>query len=879
MVVIVAIEEHRQRDSLPRQSRRQPRISKALFRPQRYTRKSASTVRGTSLAYYSAYWRLSRAGSRIGRFLAYAVSDTNEVRMTNVAADLRYAIRSLSRVPGFAAVGILTLALGIGVNVAMFGVVDTVLLRPLPYFEPDRLVAFTASDTRTGAEYDIFGMPDIEDLRAEKELFEGLAAYRTTTAVLRGDETVERVKARQVSGEFFQVMGVRPQTGRWLAQEERPATVVLAHDFWRRRFGADTSVIGRTLELGDARHEIVGVMPAGFDFPAGADMWTPIAVRPFMAQRGVRALQAVGRLKAGMAAADANIRMAALSNRMASDFPGSHAAIQTRIIVLHDALLGSRKLPLVVIFGAVVAILLIAVANVAALTSVRGAQRRAELSIRASLGAGRRHIVRLIVAESAVLAVAGGAAGLLVAYVTLGAVVPLIPEGLPRTEDIALDGRVIVFSVAVTAVTALLFGLLPAREASRFDPYRSLKEETGGGIGQARSPLRSVLVAAQVAVTLVLVTVAALLLNSFARLRMVDIGIDTENVVTFALQGTVAAGSRTQATEYSRISDEVLARLQSHPDVRAAARSSVAPLRGFSITGAFRVEGATRNVSARAEDDASLNMVSADYFQTFRISLVAGRPFGVADRAGAPDVILINETLARRFFAGNAIGRRISIPGRGDRYAEIVGIVRDVHQVSPGQAARPEVYWPLAQSNETPWHFSVRTVGSPSRLMADIPGLVRSVNDRFFADRLATADHLVWEAVTEERFRTLLVSVYSGLAVVLAIIGVYGVIAFTVARRRREIGLRMALGAETGTIFRMIVRQGFAPCLAGLVVGTVASAAVVRSIRSLLFEVSPGDPVTLATAVILVAAAGLFACSIPAGRATRVDPFAALKYE
>ena len=481
--------------------------------------------------------------------------------------------------------------------------------------------------------------------------------------------------------------------------------------------------------------------------------------------------------------------------------------------------------------------------------------------------------MRLIMAESAVLAAAGGAAGLVVGYVTLRAVMPLIPEGLPRIEYVALDEHVIVFAVVVTVITVLVFGLLPAREASRLDVYGCLKDGTGGAIGHARSPLRSVLVTAQVAVTLVLVTVAALLLNSFVRLRKVDIGVDTENVVTFTLQGTAPA------SEYSRISDEVLARVQSYPDVRAAARSSVTPLRGFSITGPFRVEGSTENVSARAEDDASLNLVSPDYFQTFRITLIAGRPFGAADRAGAPDVVLINETLARRFFNGNGIGRRISIPGRADRYAEIVGIVRDVHQVSPGQPPRPEVYWPLAQSNERPWQFSVRTVANPDRFMSDIPGVVRSVNDRFFPDRLATAEQLVWEAVSEERFRTLLVSAYSGLAIVLTIVGVYGVIAFTVARRRREIGLRLALGAETSTIFRMIVRQGLEPCLGGLVVGTIASAAVVGVMRGLLFEVSPWDPVTFAAAAFLVVMAGLFACSIPACRAARLDPIIALRYE
>ena len=787
--------------------------------------------------------------------------------------DVRYALRSLSAVPGFATVGILILALGIGANVAIFGVVDTVLLRPLPFFEPQRLVAFTASDSKTGAAYEIFGMPDIQDLRTEKDLFDGVAAYQMSTAVLRGDDTVERVKARQVSAEFFPVFGVRPHTGRWLAPEDRTATVVIAYDFWRRRFGADPSVIGRTLELGDTRHRIVGVMPPGFDFPARADMWIPLGIRPSMTQRGVRLLLAVGRLNPGTTADAANTRLAAWSASLAADFPRSHASIRTRVLPLHDVLLGSRKLPLFVIFGAVVAILLIAVTNVAALTSVRGAQRRTELSTRVALGAARGHIVRLIMAESAVLAAAGGAAGLLVAYVTLRAVMPFIPAELPRVEHVAIDGRVIVFAAFITAATAVLSGLFPAREASRFDLYQALKGGIGSGDGHTRSPLRSGLVTAQVAVTLVLVTVAALLLNSFVRLRMVDLGIDTENVITFVLQGTAPAA------EYARISDDVLARIQSHPDVRAAARSSITPLRGFAIMGGFRVEGATENVSVRAEDNASLNMVSPEYFPTFRIPIVAGRTFDGADRAGAPHVVLINETLARRFFNGRGIGRRISIPGRGDEYAEIVGIVRDVHQISPGRPPRPEVYWPLAQSDEQPSAFSVRTVDGSTRLMSDLPGLVRSVNAKFFPDRLATAEQLAGNAVAEERFRTLLVSAYSGLAIVLATVGVYGVIAFTVARRGREIGLRLALGAEKGTIFRLIVRQGLAPCLRGLVLGTIASAAVAGLMRNLLFEVSPWDPLTFAAAAALVALAGLFACALPASRAARLDPLVALRYE
>lgn len=802
-----------------------------------------------------------------------AVRDIRTFSIEGIWRDIRYALRSLSRVPGFTTVGILTLALGIGANVAMFGIVDTVLLRPLPFVAPEQLLAFTASDTKTGAAYEIFGMPDIQDLRAERDHFDGVAAFQTTTGVLRGDDTIERVKARQVSPEFFPVLGIPAHVGRWLTADDPPSTVVLGHNFWRQHFGADTSAIGRTIELGDTRHEIVGVMPAGFDFPARADMWTPLTVRPFMTQRGVRAWQVVGRLKPGTTLTEANARLLAWSTHMASAFPRSHATARTQVEPLHDLLLGSRKRPLLVIFGAVVAVLLVAVTNVAALTSVRSAQRRAELSIRASLGAGPGHIARLIVAESAVMAAAGGAAGLAVAFLTLRAVLPLIPEGLPRVADVALDGRVLMFATGATAATALLFGLLPAREASRFSVLQSLRDGTGGAIGPSTSALRSLLVVAQVAVTLVLVTVAALLLNSFTRLRMVDLGIETENVVAFTLDG-MAPGS-----EYARISDDVLARLQSHPDVRAAARASVAPLQGFSIMGSFRLEGAQEDVSSLADDAASLAVVSPDYFHAFGIPLVAGRPFRTGDHSGAPAVILINETLARRFFGGHGIGRRISLPGNGDRYAEIVGVVRDIHQLSPGQAPRPEVYQPLAQADSGAMNFSVRTSRDPVRFMADLPGMIRSVNDRFFPDRLATAEQLAWKTVSEERFRTLLVSAYSGLAVLLAIVGVYGVTAFTVARRRREIGLRLALGAEARTIFRMLVRQGLAPCLIGLVVGATASAVVVRVMRDLLFEVSPWDPGTFATAALLVVLAGVLACSIPASRAARLDPLVALKDE
>lgn len=786
--------------------------------------------------------------------------------------DLRYAFRSLLKSPGFTCVAVLTLALGIGANVALFNVVDRVLLRPLPYPDSSNLVSFVASDVKRGSVLEIFGVPDVMDLRMQTELFEQVAAYQKATTVLAGEQSAQPVHARRVSPEFFTVFKVNPYLGRYVGPNDAPGTVVLSNSFWRRQFGADRNILGRTMVLGNMSYEVVGVMPSGFDYPADSDMWIPLVVPPRMQARGVRTVEIIGRLNTTVTIADANAQMAMLSDRLAADHPLSHGAIETRVRPLRDAIVGAKKLPLIVLFGAVGAILLIALANVTALNSVRIAQRRREFAIRTSLGARRASIVRLIAAEGAVLASVSAAVGVLVGYWTLSAVVAFMPEGLIPADAVAFDARIAIFFLAVTTVCALCFCLLPLRELRRIRPSLNLRSDAGASDGNSK--LRGVLVTVQVAVTVVLVSVAALMLNSFARLNAVDIGMDPDSVVTFAIPYSGAT-----AAEYNRVTGAVVERLRAHPDVDAVARSSVVPLRGFQVTGAFRLEGASANLSERAADDASLNIVSSDYFRTYRLALLKGRVFGRDDRAGAPDVIIINESLARRFFNGGGIGQRISIPGRGNRHAEIVGIVRDVYQVSPTHQPRLEVYWPAEQAKENPWQFSVRTTGDPGRLLGDLPALVRSVDRRFFADRLSTAEQLVWDSVAEERFRTMVVSIYSLLAVLLAVIGVYGVIAYAVSQRQSEIGLRMALGAQAGNIYRMVLRQGFTPCIIGLLCGLVILLALVRSIESLLFEVSATDPWTLAASVALVAIAGFAACLIPARRAAGIDPLVALRYE
>ena len=786
--------------------------------------------------------------------------------------DFRYAFRSLKKSPLFTAVAALSLAIGIGANTAMFTVVNAVLLRPLP-----NIFVIKSENLQRGLSFEILSVPEVGDYRAERSVFSVVAAHRTGTAYVT-DGVTERVNVHSIDEHFPDALEVRPALGRAFSDADMQTgalrVVILQHAFWRDRFGADDHAIGRSITIGDAPHEIVGVMPKDFADPYAVrtDLWVPLVVRPAQVNRGTRFINAIARLQPNVSIEQAQERMSVLSSALAEKYPDDHAGWRARLVSLQDHITGDQRLPLIILFGAVFAVLLIASTNVASLMSSRGNSRRAEIAVRTALGASRWRVIRQILVESSVLALVGGVIGLFFAFVTLDVFLANLPQTLSPIDSARIDGRVLLFTASLILVTAVLFGYLPAREASRTDPNRWLGAVRAAG-ESGRSRTRSALVVFEVAVTLILVSAAALLLNSFARLHAVQLGLEEKNVVTFTVSGPPSSGAR--KNDFMR---SLVQQIQSSPGVQSAALGGVVPLRGAKMIGPVRIDGAAQ-FSDKEEDLAGLNNVTPEFFRVFGIPLMAGRMFDPSeDIEGGPPVMIVNDRLARRFFNGNAIGRRIRVLGQPEgTTAEIVGVVADVRQSGPGEPIRLEMYIPAAQSAESAGYVAVRTSGDPAGLMANLRGIVRSLDSRVVVEQLATMEQMHFESVAEERFRTLLVSAYSALAVVLAIIGVYSVVAYSVARRRTEIGIRMALGGGNRSILRMLLWQGFTPCFIGIVLGLAGSVAVGRAMRTLLFGISAEDPFTLAAAVALVAIAGLGACMVPAIQALRVDPALTLK--
>jgi putative ABC transport system permease protein len=794
--------------------------------------------------------------------------------MEALLQDLRYAIRMLLKKPGFTTVVLITLALGIGANTAIFSVVNGVLIQPLPFKEPDRLVAVREANPKFSNEPIGASFPNFTDWKEQNQVFEHIAAYSGQVLTLIGEDEPLRVSAQTVSSAFFPMLGAEPILGRtFLPEEEKTGqtkAVVLSHGFWQRRFGGDPAVLDRTLTLDGSPFTVVGVMPAGFRFLRDADLWTPLNVPAALQQiRGARFLQVVARLKPGMSLEQARAGMGTLARQLESEYSQSNSGWGVSLVSLQDKLVGNVKLGLLVLLAAVGFVLLIACANVANLLLTRGTTRQKEIAIRVALGAGRRRVIQQLLTESTLLALLGGGLGLLLALWGIDALRALSPSNLPRIEEIRIDRSVLAFALTVSLLTGLLFGLAPARQATRVDLQEALKEGGGSSAG-GRKLLRGLLVISEIALSLILLVGAGLLGRSLLALLSVDPGFRTENLMTMEL--SLPQYKYRQEQQQTEFFQQLLERAGSLPGVRAVALTTILPLSGNESKNSFTIEGG----ESAGKNWARLQTISPDYFRTMSIPLLKGRPFSKRDvEGGAPDVVIVNEFMARRFWPDqDPVGKRILF---GDSGSTIVGVVGNIKHTGLGAEHEPEMYLPVESSRTMV--LVARAESEAIALAAPLRALVHSIDKDQPVENIRTMEEVLSRSVAQPRFLAILLSVFATLALALAAVGVYGVMSFSVAQRTREMGIRMALGAQPRDILRLVLGQGMALAVIGVAAGLLGSFAVTRLMSSLLYRVSAADPITFIVISLLLTGVALGASFIPARRALKVDSMVALRHE
>ena len=808
------------------------------------------------------------------------------------AQDARFAIRMLLKRPGFTTLIILTLALGIGANTAIFSVLNGVVLRPLQFEEPDELVMVWETNAATSLERGFVSYPNFRDWKEQNQVFDGLAAFRSTGVTLTGVDEPKRITGAQVSGKFFSLFHTEAAVGRTLRSEDNKAgaeaVVVLGDGLWRRRFGADTDIIGRSLTLDGKVHTVIGVLPPDFRFPvalAEAELWTPLDLEfMFIEIRKAHWLRVVGRLRPGVTVAQATAEMDTIAGRLERQYPDSNTGRGVHIVPLHEQVVAHARSPLFMLLGAAGLVLLIACANVANLLLSRSAGRRGELAIRTAVGAGRLRLVRQLLTESVVLGLTAGLVGVLLAMWSVDALVTLIPSDLPRTDEIGLDTSVVAFALILTLCTSMLFGLAPALHTAPSNLPASLKE--GGReavIVGSRGRLRGVLVASEVALALVLLIGAGLLMRSFHRLMGVDFGFAPENVLTFELSLPPAANQ--SADEQAELYSQVLERLESLPMVESACANTTLPLTGGGIGLTFEIEGRPQP-APDAEPSALYGSISPRYFHTLGIPLIEGRPFNELDTRDRPGVMIINQAMARRFWAGESpLGHRLRlqkgpfVSGDSDPESyEIVGVAGDVRRFIL-EEPEPCMYVPLRQQTWRFMAFALRSTGDPMTLIRTVRGEVGAVTQEAAPYAFKTLDQYLADTVARRRFAMLLLGVFAAIALILAAVGIYGTLSYTVAQRTHEIGVRMALGAQQTDLVGMVLKHGLTLTAFGLVIGLVGAFAGTRVLTSLLFEITTLDPMTFISVSLVLGTVALLACYIPARRATRIDPMVALRCE
>ncbi len=802
--------------------------------------------------------------------------------------DFRFALRQLWKAPGFSTVAILTLALALGANVAIFSVVKAVLLRPLPYPHPQELVRLYG----TQPELAQAPMAPANFLEWEKEnhVFSAIAAFVRQNYNLVGNEQPERVRGARVSAVFFQLLGQQPALGRaFTAEDDQPnreRAIILSDNFWRARFAGERSAIGRVVKLNDENYTVVGVMPAGFDFvDSRIQFWTPVRFSDNeRATRDTNYIDVCARLLPNVSLTQAQEQMSTLAQRQAREFPGTNDGIGVKIVSLREDLIGKARPILNVLLGAVGFVLLIACANIANLLLVRATARQREMAIRAALGASRSRMLRLLLTESALIAILGGAFGIVLATWGVDLLVAFKPADLPRLAAVGIDRGVLLFTALLSLLTGVAFGLIPAWQASRPDLNDALKESGRGSTGGIRKQrLRRFLVIAEVAVSLVLLIAAGLMIRSFARLLSVDPGFRSDHVLVgvVSLPTQKYPQARAQAAFYERLMEN----LRGSPSVISAAVTTDLPLSGGDSTG-FEIEGRPPSVSEN-RPLVDYRLISPDYFAVMGMRLLKGRGFSGHDNSSALPAVIINQTLAAHYFPNeDPIGKRIGLSGGPVDWRQIVGVVADVRNYGLDAEVKPEAYIPVLQ-NEPAYLAAVasnmtvvtRTASDPLSLGQVWRAQVQRLDGNQPVSNLTTMDTLLAESIAQRRFNMFLLAIFAGLALVLAAIGIYGVISYTVAQRSHEMGIRLALGASRYDILRLVVSHSLGTTFAGVGLGLLAAFALTRLMRSLLYDVAPTDPLAFGGLTGLLIFVALLATYLPARRASRVDPIVTLRAE
>jgi putative ABC transport system permease protein len=805
--------------------------------------------------------------------------------MNTLLHDIRYGVRMLLKHKGFSAVAIIALGLGIGANTAIFSLVNGVLLRPLPFPNSDRIIYFEGKNPAAGITDSNISYLDFTDWSKQTDLFASTAAYWTGNADLSGDGAEpEAVPRAGVTTGFFSVLGVQPVLGRALVPEDdKPASfnggrgtvAIISHGLWKRRFGSDPAIIGRVVQMKSRPLTVIGVMPPGFEYPEQTQIWVNSAVNLSEEPRDNRAWSAIARLNSNVDLKQAQSRVSAINARLDKQFHETNKGWDVSLWTLHERLVREVKPSLLALLGAVGLVLLIACANVANLLLARSAARQKEIAIRAAMGASRTRVLRQMLTESILLSAIGGAAGLVLSIWLTDVLMSMLPESAPRLEHIGIDYRVLTFALGVSALTGILFGIVPALQASKLDVTSALKQGGRSGEGHRRTSARSLLLIGEVALSLMLLVGAGLLIKSFLRLQEIRPGFNAHNVLIANLALPYPKYQYEQFEEFFR---QLKERLEAAPGVQAAGGSMNLPLNasGYAIGRGFIPEG--RPLTVDENRDAMFSSITGDYFRALQIPLLSGRTFELRDNADAPKVVIINETIAKRHFGSPtaAIGKRLSI-WRDEKFMrEIVGVVGDTKTGSLTGEGGAQIYVPNAQARENFMGLVIRTAGDPAAFATTLRHEVQALDKDQPIYNVRTMDDVVMNSLGTRRVSMQLFAVFAIAALLLAAIGIYGVMAYTVTQRTQEIGIRMALGAQRSDVLGLVVRQGMTLAAIGVVAGLAGAFSLTRVMASLLFNVRPDDPTTYLAISFLLIVVAFLACYLPARRAAKLDPAIAL---